>query len=76
MRSNAILNPSINKDVVSPSEPLAEYGELLSVGEVCEILRLTGRVVRSYLASGKLPGVKVGSRWVVPKKKLIEYLFS
>lgn len=57
-------------------QPLAEYSELLNVGEVCEILRLSGRVVRDYLAKGKIPGVKIGSRWVIPKKKLIEYLYS
>lgn len=76
MKSAAILNPPIYKGAVSAPEPLADYGELLNVGEVCEILRLSGRVVREYLAKGKLPGVKIGSRWVIPKKKLIEYLYS
>lgn len=75
MKSAAILNPPIYKGAVSTSDPLADYSELLNVGEVCEILRLSGRVVRTYLTSGKLPGIKVGGRWVVPKKKLIEYLF-
>lgn len=76
MNGAVTLNPTVYKDGAGNTQPFQEYGELLNVGEVCEILRLSGRVVRTYLTSGKLPGVKVGGRWVVPKKKLIEYLFS
>lgn len=52
--------------------PLAKYGDVLSVADVCELTGWCGRVVREYCGSGKIPAVKIGSRWVIPKQKLIE----
>lgn len=66
----AYANTATEKEV----QPLAAYGDLLNVADVCELTGLCGRVVRDYLAKGYLPGVKVGSRWIIPKQKLIEYL--
>lgn len=74
MNAVATLNLPTNKEGSTAPEPLADYGELLSANEVCELTGLSGRVVRAYLAAGKLPGVKIGARWIVPKQKLIEYL--
>ncbi|WP_304597287.1 helix-turn-helix domain-containing protein [Adlercreutzia caecimuris] len=54
--------------------PLAKYGDVLSVADVCELTGWCARVVREYCGSGKIPAVKIGSRWVIPKKRLIEAL--
>lgn len=58
---------------VSP-EKLEECGEVLSVADVGRVLPLSEKVIREYCATGKLPGVKIGSRWVIPKCRLIEAL--
>lgn len=53
-------------------QPLSQYGDLLTVADVSRETGLCGKVVREYCASGKLPGVKIGSRWFIPKSKFIE----
>lgn len=74
MNGTATLKPPITNGNTNDPEPLTSYGEVLSVKDVCEITGWCRRVVCAYLASGKIPGVKVGSRWAVPKQKLIECL--
>ncbi len=53
-------------------EPLAKYGDVLTVAGVSKELGISQKVVREYCAAGKLPGVKIGPMWRIPKCKLIE----
>ena len=40
--------------------------DLLTVEEVCEITRLAQRTIRSWMASGRLPYVRIGGEGKVP----------
>lgn len=55
-------------------KPFDKYGDVLAVADVSGELGISQKVVREYCAAGKLPGVKIGSRWVIPKRRLIEAL--
>ena len=43
----------------------------LTVNEAAEILRIHPKTVQRYLRLGKLPGVKLGKAWRVPKSALL-----
>ena len=43
----------------------------LNVNETAEILRIHPKTVQRYLRLGKLPGVKLGKAWRVPKSALL-----
>lgn len=71
---SAEARPAQDKGVEAPPDGLGDCGEVLSVAEVGKVLPLSEKVIREYCAAGKLPGVKIGSRWVIPKRRLIEAL--
>ena len=48
--------------------------ELMTVEEVAELLRMRKETIRRLLTVGKLPGVRVGRSWRVPKDALITQL--
>lgn len=58
----------------------AQYGqdmdkEFLSADEAAEMLQIHPRTLRRLLASGELPGIRIGRQWrisVVAVRKLIE----
>lgn len=52
----------------------AQVPLVLSVSDVCVILRTTDRTVRNYLESKKLKGVRVDSKWYVRKESLERFL--
>lgn len=47
---------------------------VLSVSDVCVILRTTDRTVRNYLDKKKLKGVRVDNKWYVKKENLVKFL--
>ena len=47
---------------------------MTSVGDVAKFLRQSDQAVAGYLRSGAAVGTKAGSEWLIPKKRLIEYL--
>lgn len=55
-------------------EPFADYGDLLSVGDLCRITGQSDQTVRHLCATSKLPAVHIGRRWYVPKTLFIDYL--
>lgn len=57
-------------------EVLEPYSYMMNVDEVAEFLGQTPQAVTRYLRLGIMKGVKVGRNWRVPKKYLIEYLYS
>lgn len=54
------------------SGAMQEYGDLLTVGDVCVLTGLSAQTVRRCLERGDLPGFKIGRRWFVPKSRLLQ----
>ena len=48
--------------------------QFLTVDEVAELLRVSSRTVQRLLAEGKLPGVRIGRQWRIPRAELLAYL--
>ena len=48
--------------------------KLLSTKELAEYLKLTEVTIYKYANEGKIPGIKVGSRWRFDKDKIDEGL--
>lgn len=55
-------------------ELFADYGDLLSVRDLCALTGLSAQTVRAACASGQLPAVKIGRAWFCPKSRLAEYV--
>jgi len=45
-------------------------GEILTAKELAEYLKLTEVTIYKYVSEGKIPGIKVGSRWRFEKDKI------
>ena len=48
--------------------------KLLNTKELAEYLKLTEVTIYKYAKEGKIPGVKVGSRWRFDKDHIDEFL--
>lgn len=55
-------------------KPLAQYGDLLTVDNMAEVLDVSTRTIYRLADGGELPSVKVGRRLYFPKHLLIETL--
>ena len=53
-----------------------EYNDILSVGDVCEILFIGRNRTYELLNSGALCGFRVGRTWRIPKKNLETYIIQ
>ena len=51
-------------------------GQILTVKELAEYLKLTVVTVYKYASDGKIPGFKIGNRWRFDKDKIDELLVS
>jgi excisionase family DNA binding protein len=49
-------------------------GQILNIKELAEYLKLTEVTIYKYANEGKIPGVKVGSRWRFDKDRIDELL--
>lgn len=49
-------------------------GEILTAKELAEYLKLTEVTIYKYVSEGKIPGIKVGSRWRFEKDKIDDLL--
>ena len=54
----------------------SEYSEILSVGDICEILFIGRNRTYELLNSGSLRGFRVGRTWRIPKKNLEAYIIQ
>lgn len=50
--------------------------DLIPVCRVAALAGLSEQTVRHEIASGNLPGRKIGRRWFVPKALLVEYFLG
>lgn len=53
---------------------LSSCPDLLSTKDIHELTKLNEQNIRRLLASGSLPGVKIGARWFVPKTEFEHFL--
>ena len=49
-------------------------GQMLTVKELARYLKLTELTIYKYINEGRIPGIKVGSRWRFDKDKIDELL--
>ena len=66
----------MNLDLKNGHYPFLWYtvAELLNTKELAEYLKLTEVTIYKYAYDGKIPGVKVGSRWRFDKDYIDELL--
>ena len=50
------------------------YPDVVSVDEIQEMLRIGKNAVYQLLKEGTIRSIKVGKRYIVPKKFIIEFL--
>ena len=55
-------------------EIFAEYDEILSIEDVMEILHIGKNSVYSLLKSNEIRNIRVGKRYIIPKKSIIDFL--
>ena len=53
---------------------LEEYGDVLTVSDVCKILRIGKNTAYKLLQSNTIQNFKIGSVRKIPKKCLLEYI--
>lgn len=51
-----------------------DFGDILSVEEVCEALKIGANQAYDLLNNGKLKGFKQGRVWKTPRQALIQYV--
>ena len=57
-------------------EMFANYGDVVTVEEVMKMLHLGRVTVYALLKSGKINTLKVGKKYVIPKKSIIDFLVA
>lgn len=53
---------------------LQNYPDVMSVGQLCEVLNVSGKTAYRILRDGRLHSIKVGRAYKIPKFSLLEYL--
>lgn len=56
------------------TELFAEYCDVVSVEEVMKMLRLSRVTVYGLLKSGRIRTIRVGKKYIIPKKCVSEFL--
>ena len=52
------------------------YPDVVSVEEIRQMLRIGKNAVYALLKDGEIKSIKVGKRYIVPKKYVIEFLLK
>ena len=53
---------------------LNKYNEILTVEELCEVLRIGKNTAYKLLKSEEIKSIKIGSTYKIPKRSIIHYL--
>lgn len=53
-----------------------EYSDMLTIDELCEMLRIGRNKAYDLLRSGKVSGFHDGRLWMIPKEAVISYIRS
>lgn len=51
-----------------------EYNDMITVDELCEMLRIGRNKAYELLRSGKVGGFHDGRLWMIPKEAVIDYI--
>lgn len=51
-----------------------EYSDMITVDELCEMLRIGRNKAYELLRSGKVGGFHDGRLWMIPKEAVIDYI--
>lgn len=62
------------KKLNKENEMFTEYDDVVSVSDVAEMLHLSKVSVYGLLKSGRIFTLKVGRKYVIPKKSIIDFL--
>ena len=55
---------------------LNKYSDILTVEELCKVLRIGKNTAYKLLKSGEIKSVKIGNVYKIPKRYLKEYIFK
>lgn len=53
-----------------------EYGDLITVKELCEMLSIGKNAAYSLLGSGAIKAFRINRVWKIPKKSVVEYVIG
>lgn len=53
-----------------------EYGDIITIEEMCELLRIGKNTAYSLLISGKVKAFREGRKWKIPRIALESYVLS
>ena len=56
-------------------DPSANYSSLLTVSDLQEILNVSPTTVYKLLQTGDIRSIRIGHKYRIPKRNLIDYLF-
>jgi len=52
----------------------ADYPAILSAKDIAEVLGLNNKTVYEYLQAGTLPGYHIGTKWVIIRDEVVEFI--
>ena len=53
---------------------LEQYGEILSLEELCEILAIGKNVAYRLLIGKEIKAFKIGKKWKIPKASIVDFI--
>ena len=53
---------------------LSDYGDVLTVKELAEVLRIGKNAAYSLVRDGKVVGIRVGRKLLIPKIRIVDFL--
>ncbi len=51
-----------------------EYSDMITIDELCEMLRIGRNKAYELLRSGKVGGFHDGRLWMIPKEAVVQYI--
>ncbi|WRS27322.1 helix-turn-helix domain-containing protein [Oscillospiraceae bacterium MB08-C2-2] len=52
----------------------ADYPDIVTHANLCDMLRISKNTAYELLRSGQLPYIKIGSKYLIPKSSIIDYV--
>ena len=53
---------------------LAQYSDVLTVEELCEVLNIGANAAYNLLNKKEIPAFRIGRKWKIPKESVIAYI--
>lgn len=53
---------------------LENYGDMLTIDDICEILQIGKNAAYNLLRTNELKSFRIGRSWKIPKASMIEYV--